>query len=252
MFDNRDNNLPPVIFIAESPEKAISYKWDSGARFLNNNLAVMDANDVRRLGEGKKHFYLPYDLTPNDVLIRHPYHQGYIPISDAEEQYLQESAEGIFLMARCLGAKEIVYKKSNIKEFIRELDCNNNLKYKVVDLNVNVKNSIEEELKHYVELSRSFPASNFTDSDFEKAKKIAEERGLLISSDIRSLIDARNPYFGKPMSHQKLSVEISSSLNKALDIAFTLNTVPFFNLSSDTRVRTQKKLVLRVEWDILF
>lgn len=252
MLDNSNNNLPPVIYIAESAEKAISYQWDSRARNLNNNVVVMDSNQIRKLGEGKKYFYLPYDLMPNEVLIRHPYHQGYIPVLDAEEQYLQETAEGILLMARCLGAKEIIYKKCNIKEFKRELDSNNNLKYKAVDLNVNVKSSIEEELKHNVELTRTFPASNFTESDFEKAKKIAEDRGLLISSDIRSLIDARDPYFGMPMSKQKLSVEITSSLNKALDIAFTLNTVPFFNLSSNTRVATQKKIVLKVEWLIIF
>lgn len=251
MFDH-NNHLAPVIYVADSPEQAINYKWDSRARGLNSNVAVLDIEEIRNLGEGKKHFYLPYDLNPGEVLIRHPYNQGYLPISEAEDQYLKENAEGIFTMARCLGATKIIYKRCNIAEFKREIDNKNGLNYKEVEVKLNVKNSMEQALLHKITMTRDYPSQDFTQDHFEKAKQVAEERGLLFSSDIRSLLDNRDPSLGKPMTHQTVNVEISSSLNKTLDVAFSLNTVPFFSLDSNTKIKTQKKVVLNVEWDIYF
>lgn len=252
MDNNSNNRLAPVIYIAESPEQAINYKWDSRANGLNRNVIVLEPSQIQALGDGRSHFYLPYDLTPGEILVRHPYNQGYIQATDAEEEYLTASAEGIFLIARCLGATKITYKKCNIAEFKREIDSNNSLKYKVVDINLNVKNSLEQKLLNKISMTREFPKQEFTIEQFNRAKSIAEERGLIVSRDIRSIIDARDPELGAPMSRQTVNVEISSSLNKAMDIAFSLNTVPFFNLNSNTRIATQKKLELNIEWEIIF
>ncbi len=212
----------------------------------------MEPESILKLGEGEEHFYLPYDLNPCEILIRHPYNQGYILATDAEEEYLTASAEGIFLVARCLGATKIVYKKCEIKEFTREIDSNNGLIYKEVKLNLNVKKSKEEKIRNSLQMTREFPKQEFTSEMFEKAKSIAQKRGLLMSRDIRGLLDARDPTLGPPMTHQALNVEIFSSLNKALDIAFSINCVPLFNLSSNTRIATKKKLKLNIEWDIIF
>lgn len=212
----------------------------------------MEADKIRELGNGKEFFDLPYDLTPGEVLIRHPYNQGYILATEAEEEYLKASRDGIFLIAGCLGATKIVYKKCNIAEYIREVDSNNNIKFKVVKMNLNVKESKEQKLLNRIYMTREFPKQDFTSEQFDKAKKIAQERGLLMSREIKSLLDARDPNLGSLMSRQTVIVEISSSLNKVLDIAFTLNVVPIFNLSSNTRIATQKKLDLSIEWDIEF
>lgn len=252
MCDNNNNHLAPVVYVAESPEQAINYKWDSNAKRLNRNVVVLEPGEIRKLGQGCDNFYLPYDLTPGEVLIRHPYNQGYILATKAEEEYLSASAEGIFLIARCLGATRITYKKINIAEFKREIDSNNDIKFKVVDINLNVKNSIEQKLLNKITMTREFPKQEFNLKQFEKAKKVARERGLILSEEIRSLIDARDPGLGAPMTRQLVNVEITSSLNKALDIAFTLNYVPSFNLSSNTKIATQKKLELNIEWEIIF
>lgn len=252
MDNNSNHHLAPVIYIAESPEQAINYKWDSRTNGLNRNVVILEPSQIRTLAEGKKHFYLPYDLTPGEVLIRHPYNQGYILATDAEEEYLTASAEGILLIARCLGATKIVYKKSNIAEFTREIDSNNSLKYKAVEMNLNIKQAKEQKLLNRISVTREFPMQKFTAEQFAKAKSIAEERGLMMSRDIRSLLDARDPDLGSPMTNQIVNVEISSSLNKVLDIAFTLNAVPLFHLNSNTRIATQKKLELNIEWDICF
>ena len=255
MDNNCNNHLAPVIYVADSPEQAINYKWDSRANGLNRNVVVLEPSKIQELGTGNKHFILPYDLTPGEVLIRDPYNQGYILATDAEEEYLKAAAEGIFLIARCLGATKITYKKCNIKQFKREIDSKNKLNYKVVDLKLDVKKSKEEELKNEISMSREFPKGDkqeFTKEQFEKAQSIAAERGLLLSRDIRSLLDARDPDLGAPMTRQTVNVEISSSLNKALDIAFSLNTVPFFHLDSNTKIATETKLVLNIEWEIIF
>ncbi len=252
MDNNSHNHLAPVIYIAESPEQAVNYKWDSRSNGLNRNVAVLEPSQIHALGEGQSNFNLPYDLTPGEVLIRHPYNQGYIQATDAEDEYLKAAAEGIFLIARCLGATKITYKKCNIAEFKREIDSNNSLKYKAIDANLSLKTSQEQKLLNKISMTREFPKQKYTIEQFNNAKSIAEERGLMMSSDIRSLIDARDPSLGAPMTRQTVNVEISSALNKAMDIAFTLNTVSFFKLNSDTKITTQKKLELNVEWEIIF
>lgn len=252
MCIDTNSHLAPVIYVAESPEQAINYKWDSKSKALNKNLLVMEPDEISKLGRGNTHFYLPYDLTPGEVLIRHPYNQGYILATDAEEEYLTASAEGIFLIARCLGATKIIYKKCNIAEYSREIDSDNSLRYKVVDANLNVKETKESTFLNRIMMTREFPRQEFTAEQFAKAKKVAEDRGLMLSRDIRSLLDACDPEYGKPMTRQTVNVEISSSLNKALDIAFTLNAVPLFSLNSNTRIATKKKLQIKVEWEIIF
>lgn len=212
----------------------------------------MEAEEIPKLGLGIQHFYLPYDITPGDILIRHPYNQGYILATDAEEEYLKASEEGISLMARCLGATKIIYKKCNIAEFTREIDTNNGLKFKPVKTDINGKEINEQKLLNRINMVREFPQQEFTSIQFQKAKYIAEERGLLLSSDIRSLLDARDPELGMPMTRQTLNIEIFSSLNKALDIAFTLNNFPLFKLNSNTRFATTKKLEINIEWEIIF
>lgn len=252
MDKNSNNHLAPIIYIAESPEQAINYKWDSRSKGLNDNIRVLNPEDIYLLGKGNENFYLPYDLTPGEVLVRHPYNQGYIQAADAEEEYLQASAEGMFLIARCLGATKIIYKKSNIAEYKREIDSNNCITYKVVDINLDFKNFTEEKFCNKINMTREFSKQEFTQEQFEKAKSIAKERGFFMSSKIRSLIEARDPEICPPLLRQETEVEISSSLNKVLDIAFSLNTVPFFKLDSNTKIATQKKIVLSVKWEILF
>lgn len=252
MDNNNNTHLAPVIYVAESPEQRINYKWDSGANSLNRNVVVLEPRQIQALCEGKNNFSLPYDLTPGEVLVRHPYNQGYIQASEAEEEYLTAAADGVFLIARCLGATKITYKRCNIVEFEREINSDNSLRYKVVDAKSSTNTSLKEKLLKMYSKTQEFTKQDFTKSQFNKAKSTAEKRGLLMSSDIRSLLDARDPELGSPMTRQTINVEISSSLNKAMDIAFTLNTVPFFNLNSNTKSATKRKLVLNTEWDIIF
>ena len=252
MDNNCNNHLAPVIYIAESPEQAINYKWDSRTNGLNRNVVVLEPDRIKELEKGKKHFYLPYDLTPGEILVRHPYNQGYITATDAEDEYLMASAEGIFLVARCLGATKITYKKCSIAEYRREVDSDNHLRYKGTGIRLDVKNTLGQNLLNKITMTREFPKQVFTVEQFNNAKLLAEERGLIMSRDIRSLLDARDPELGAPMSRQTINVEISSSLNKVMDIAFTLNTVPFFNINSNTRIATEKKYELNIEWDIIF
>lgn len=252
MHNDNSRHLAPVIYVAESPEQAINYKWDSRSKALNKNLVVMESEEILRLGQGNEHFYLPYDLNPGDVLIRHPYNQGYILATEAEEVYLKESAEGIFSIARCLGATKISYKRIDIKEFTREVDTSNGIKYKAVDVNVKVKQEKEQKLLHKIAMTREFPKQEFTTKQFAKAKEIAHDRGFDSSPEIRSLLEARDPELGQPMTLQTVNVVMSSTLNKVLDIAFSLNVANIFNLNSNTRVATSKKVDVEIEWDIQF
>ena len=66
MDNNSNRHLAPVIYVADSPEQAINYKWDSRANRLNRNVIVLEPHKILELGEGNEHFLLPYDLTPGE------------------------------------------------------------------------------------------------------------------------------------------------------------------------------------------
>ena len=252
MDNNNNTRLAPVIYIAESPEQAINYKWHSSFSRVNSNVVVLDSCDIQRLGNERNNFCLPNDLTPGEVLIRHPYNQGYIQATDAENEYVNAAAEGVLLIARCLGASEISYKKCEITEYEREINSDNSIRYKAVDGNLNINTSLKQSISNKYSMTRKFTKQEFTKEQFNKAKSIAEERGLLMSNEIRSLLDARNPELGSVMTSQTVNIEIASSLNKAMDIAFTLNAVPLFNLNLNARVATKRKIVVNTEWNIIF
>lgn len=255
MYSNSNNHLYPVIYIAESPEQAINYEWDSRSSALNKNVKVMDLESILKLKDENDQLYLPHDLTPCEILIRDPdpSRQGYVLATDAENVFLETSRNNVFRVAQLLGATNVKYEKNDIAEYTREIDSNNELKYKAVDIGLNVNVSEKKKILNRIGISCEFPKQEFTMDMFAKAKSFAQERGLLESREICSLIDARDPSHVAPLIHKTVDVEISSSLNKALDIAFSVNCVgSLFNLSSNTRIATKKKLVLNIKWDIMF
>ena len=254
MCNNSNNdNLPArVIYIAESPEQVINYKWHSESKFLDKNIAVMEVSAINQLAVGNKHFSLPSDLTPGEVLIRHPYYHCYLKATEAEDKLLSDSAESIFLIARALGATKIEYQDNYFSLSKRTIDTENKGKYKVVEVNIDVQNSKEQKMLRKIKKTRIIPKIDFTEETFENAKKIAEERGLMASQEISSLLDARNPRLGAPIARQTVIVDMLSSLDETLDIAFTLNVVPVFNLSSKTKIATENKTMLSIVWDIIF
>lgn len=130
--------------------------------------------------------------------------------------------------------------------------AHSNLQFKVVQNNLKVK---KQELKRtLVEISKKqeYEKQEFTKEQFNKAKEIANERGLLMSPDIRNLIDSRDPDLGAPMKRQSIDVEMCSSLNRILDMACTLNAFPLFKLDSNTRTATQIKYDINIKWRITF
>lgn len=250
---NNNKYLAPVIYIAESPEQAINCRWHSRNTILNNgDIDVLTSEKIKKLGENKENFYLPYDLSPGDILVRHPYNEGYIQTIDAEDKYFDASMNGMINVARWLCATKISYKKYNIKEFKREIDNNNNIQYKQIDVSLNTRKKIEEHFLKEESKITKFQKEELTIEKFEKAKSIAQKRGLYLSEDIRNLFDLRNPELGPAMTSITVNTKISSSLDKTLDIAFKLNTLDFFNLKSNTKIAIQKRNLLNIEWEISF
>lgn len=212
----------------------------------------MEVSAINQLAVGNKHFSLPSDLTPGEVLIRHPYYHCYLKATEAEDKLLSDSAESIFLIARALGATKIEYKIEHFTLNKRTIDTKNKGKYKIVEADLDVKHTKEQEIRSKIVMTRIIPKIDFSEETLKKAKKIAEERGLMASSGIRSLLDARDPRFGAPTSRYTVIVDMLSSLDETLDIAFTLNAVSVFNLSSKTKIATENKTMLRIKCDIIF
>lgn len=249
MHNNSGNNLPPVIYVAESPELAINYKWDSRAAGINREVVVLDSAKIR---ERYQDVQLPVDIVPGEMLIRDPYCGGYIQAVNAEEEYIQAMNDGVFLIAQLLGATKITYKGGKVNVFKREIGNDNRVEYKAIEVGIGVKVSKDDKLCNKMQMTREFSPQEYTLAQFEKAMDIAEKRGLLNSRDIRSLLDARNPNFGNLMSRQTVEVEMSSSLNKVMDIAFTVKSAPFLDVSSSTHIAIERRIEIRREWDIIF
>lgn len=101
-------------------------------------------------------------------------------------------------------------------------------------------------------MTREFPKQEFSIEQFKKADAFAYKRGLQLSRDIVSLIEARNPELGAPVQRQTVNIEISSSLNNVMDITFSLNFVPMFKINSNTKLAIKSKKVINVKWEIIF
>lgn len=249
---NNNRHLPAVIYVAESPEQAINYRWDSRSSKLHKNLKVLTAEEIYELGQDIPHFQLPYDLNSGDVLVRHPYNQGYLLVTDAEQEFIKASVDGIFLIAKSLCAKKVVYNDCKICESSREVNQKNELEYKVVEVSAAVDDQRKEYFLSKIIRECKFTKQELTIEQYEKAIDFAKERGLWENKDIQFLFDMRNPQQGSQMTHHKVQIEVFSSLNSALDIAFTLNVAELFKIDNNTKIVTEKKLEHTIIWDIYF
>lgn len=250
---NNNDNLGSVIYVADSLEQANSYKWHSDAKNLGSNVTVLAEEQIRDLGIGKPEYYLPQIISSGDILVRNPYNQWYIQSSNAESEILQESINSLALVAQSLGATGISYRICKNIESQRVFENNNSLKYKIAEAKLDIRNEVDKQIRQAIEQCAKYEKRAYTNAQYDEAKRIAEERGLLLLSDIRSLFDARNPERQSGlMTEKKVRIETYSLLNESFDMAFNLTLVPIFSINSNARMAIQKKTELTVEYVIKF
>lgn len=233
----------------DTPERVINWKWNSQSKKIQN-VKVVDLNEIESLKNSN--FIMPQDCQCGDVLIRHPYNQGYIQVKDAKKVYQQACIEGVFLMAKALCATKVSYKECMLKLSKREQKAEGNIDYKAIELDADIQKERVEELNKTYALTREYEKTELTQERYERAKKFAEERGLSQSNEIKTLLDQRDPQLGSQMKRQKICIETCSSLNQVLDIAFKLTFMRLFKLDIQVREAIEEKEELKIEWDIEF
>jgi len=248
MDNNGNNNLPPVVYVAESPELAINYKWYSSAAGINSEVVVLDPDKIRRK---YKEVHLPKDIIPGEILIRDPFCKGYIRASNAEMEYIRLESRGIFLIAQMLGATDVKFEIEKIDSFEREITNKGEVKIKAIKSDIQSRHSEKEALHNKIIEYQSFYPQDFSQSSYEKAMSVASERGYLASDNIRSLLDARNPEIPLMKQHT-LTMEMTSEVNKAMDIAFSVSSAPFLKLNNDTHIATKTRRTVIIKWFINF
>lgn len=248
MDNNGNNNLPPVIYVAESPELAINYKWYSSAKGINREVEVLDSDKIRRK---YKEIQLPKDITPGEVLIRDPFCKGYIRASNAEMEYIRLESQGIFLIAQMLGATDVKFEIERIDSSEREITNKGEVKTKAIKSNIQSRHSEKELIRNKISESREIYQQDYSQASYEKARTVALERGFLASDNIRSLLDARNPEIPL-MKRHTLTMEMTSEVNKAMDIAFSVSSASFLKLDNNTHIATKTKRAIIVKWIIEF
>ncbi|MDO4949496.1 MAG: hypothetical protein Q4E55_04930 [Bacteroidales bacterium] len=210
-------------------------------------------DEIDQLGEGIEGFHLPQNIAPGEVLVRHPDKRGYIQVTEAENEYLRASVDDVCLAAQWLGAKKVKYQRCEVNEYRRIINAGGSIGYDAIGIGINIgRDETQRWLNSYC-LTREYDnQQNFTMEQFNSAMSMATERGLLASGEIQGLFSARNPDAGNLLARQTVNIEIASSLNSVLDVAFTLEYLPFINLSANIRTAIEKKMELKVHWEIEF
>ncbi|MDD7724994.1 MAG: hypothetical protein PUJ24_04945 [Bacteroidales bacterium] len=208
---------------------------------------------IRELGK-KNGLALPYDLKPGQALLRYPNNKGYVAASEAEEVFVRDVVDCIFHVAQRLGARRIVYCDCQTSNQKRELSTENGLSVKAVKVDANVDKSTEEKLsKIFTRTTEYVPNPDLSAEDrYSNALSFARDNGLMGYAEIRELLNARNPQSGSLAKSHKIKADLTSSLNKSLNVAVTLNVLPVFHLDSTTKTATETCTTVNVSWDVEF
>lgn len=211
-------------------EKAYSYKFYDNSDKLDEHLKVIAMSDLSDYGD--VNFISNQTLAPGMMFGRHPYLPNtYVDLNTFEDDIFKYTQLKMREIAFLLGAKNISFtvKVLEAKKSEKNLHVEGNAK----GAEVNIDAQKEEETKLKNKYSKSFKFTGQTDKDsYEKAKKFAEESGLMSVEDIEEMLMYHDPDLpGKELSRE-VTLEISKEFNSRLDIAATVDYLKIFNVKA--------------------
>ena len=233
----------PVIML-ETEEHSVNYKWHGNK--VNPNVQVLSIDEFSNwLKDGNHDTLVPRHCQRGDVLVEHPYRKGsYIRIDEIEDMFFKAKGFIVSDIARLLGCKEFDWNIEVGSVHERVTSAEGEVTYKAVaEFKGEMKHTYEEEVKSKLSLNQTM-SGGITQDSYERAKEKAEEYNLWGDDQIRSLIEGRNPN-EQQITSRTIRVELSKETNDAMDIAFSINVLPFHgNFKYKEVVKYKKQVIL--------
>lgn len=235
-------------------ERSISYRWEENANRLDENLQIVSIADMNEaLSQGHYSFDLSGSLSVGMVLAKHPFLPNrYMDISKAQDVIFQDKLDCMFEIAKLLGVTFIKAKAAFKNEQKMEMSTDGELKYKCVDISLQVQKEEIQTLAKRYEREERF-SGEFTKDGYQKALEKAQQYGLGKDRDILYLLRQRNPDDPNSILEQSVKVEMTKELNTLLECAMSLNILPgVFSLKGHTRELISRRKTIVLESKLVF
>lgn len=239
-------NSKVVVFAREEDVLASKYEDNysdviSKDIILLSNEEIPEFNRLHNVLGNKK-------VSNNSILISHPFKENYfLNIEDNDEFIQREKLNNTAHLAQLLGAKKFEVISIFQEENTIEVDFEANGKLKLNSLGFNRKKNTDEKTEREYKLINKYPGSN---PDYKKALEKLNEYGLTIDSEVKALVESRNPSNVNLLSSQIISFKTASEINENLDIAANLVILGgVLDISSNfhKRISSRKSLELTIK-----
>lgn len=248
-MENTQLKSKQVLYVG-SPELCTNYRWEKKSELLNPKIGLVCVNDIISAKQSGIEI-----MTCNNapiyeglVLVNHPFKNNtYMDVMLAEDELFRQKLDAIGTIARHLGVTSFTAKAKfeNIRKY--EFEANGNVKLgSYVNLEASYRH--QEEEKYAMQYSREEHFPGIYDMDnYKKAQKLVNQYQL---SELKYLLEQRNPNFTNSLYSQKIRTELSKEMNDITECAFSLSILGgciAIGGSLKETLSTQKKVILETE-----
>lgn len=215
--------------IAQAPDYYPEYK-----KLDHSSVQLISLDDLNAIKE-KGDYLLPMNVSLGDVLLRHPsVPNKYIHVNQMEYEYLKEKAFATDQILCKLGCKKYDFDLDITEESNSSLKADGSIA-NTAKFFFNIKGSYKKELKESykqkLQLKSTYESGvescdkETIQKDYEKAIEIAKEYGLLEDSEIKTMIENRNPNGSNRQKTFHIHEDHSDVINKQIDFALKLDAL---------------------------
>lgn len=213
-------DYPPILYISNTL-KFDEYDDNRNIAFLTKACASEWKNlRAINLPDNKDFEY----CKNGTIFIKHPFFPNtYLELEDALDTHkiMHEKLSCISTIIQYLGATKFSGKAQFVKEETLNIKNNSDISYKVTKLSATVAKDKNDKIQQTLVLNET-SSGQFSEENYLKAKKIAEDYGLNNEIDIKTMFQKRDPTNCNVYKSHELNTELTKEINKTLDIAVDL------------------------------
>lgn len=187
-------------------------------------------------------------IPKNAMFIKHPFIDNkYVELSDAEEVIIRDKIHFLGQIVMHLGAKRIstTFVKSEDKKCEHNFSVNGS-KGEVYSAGAKLNVTKELNNKEIAILNEEFDGE-LTQEGFDKANYILKKYNLEGNTDIKLLIEKRDPNSRNKLTKQEIEIEISSEYNNVIEIGLSGGVPKLFEISPnyEYKLYNLKKVIMK-------
>ena len=248
-MENTQLKSKQVLYVG-SPELCTNYRWEKKSELLNPKIGFVCIDDIISARESGIEIMTCNNapVCEGAVLVNHPFKNNtYMDVMLAEDELFRQKLDVIGTIARHLGVMSFTAKAKfeNIRKY--EFEANGNVKLGRY-VNLDAEHKHQEEEKYAMQYSREerFPGK-YDMENYKEAQRLVNQYQL---SELKYLLEQRNPNFSNSLRSQKIKTELSKELNDITECAFSLSILGgcvAIGGSLKETLSTQKKVMLETE-----